>query len=192
MQTRFVAYGSRPAAAFRCFRAVESCGTLGPATGVLICGGWDCKKLTHQRLHPGRHCWQTVFQIISDSRPVLWVPEDSLETHHDAVSIGREQVLQPVQGLHDTHGGAARPVETAGRRLLERNRLIAKLDRAEAVIGRHGHTGGNRRRKAKIVCCRYSIHDEAGLISSGDRIDHCARVRRSGSAGEFVEAGHIV
>ena len=150
------------------------------------------EKSAHERLDPGRHGRQTVFQIIPDSRTVTWVVENSVETRHVPIPIGWKQVLYPIQRLHNTHGRAARPIKPAWSCLLESDGLAAQLNGAETIVGKHRYVGGYRCCQAKVVCCRQSIHDEASLIPSSNCINHSARVRHRGSLCELVETGLVV
>ena len=97
-----------------------------------------------------------------------------------------------MQGLYNTHCRAPCPVKTTGSSLSERNHLVAKFDRSEAIVRKDHHTSGNCRGEAEIVSCRQSILDEAGLIAPRNSVDHGASIRCGGSPRKFVEARCVV
>ena len=65
---------------------------------------------------------------------MIGVFEDRDEALVEASVVGRKHVAQPMECLHEAHGGTACPVETAGRGGLEIEGEVAEGNGPQATI----------------------------------------------------------
>ena len=108
------------------------------------------------------------------------------------VAVARQCVLEPVQGLHDPHGGPTGPVEAAGRGLFELDEQLVQLDRAAARIGMDRDPCGDGVGQAKVVGGGHAVHEQAQLVAPGNGIDNGAVVRRGRLLSEQVDCGQVI
>src|SRR5690349_15039230 len=80
------------------------------------CRSWlhvEPRHLTYEALHPRGHRAEPLDEILMNRVAVHRIREDLAQSAEDAGAVGCERVLEPAQGLHDSHCRAARPVEAA-------------------------------------------------------------------------------
>jgi len=76
-----------------------------------------------------------------------------------------------MERLHDAHGLASRPIETAGRRGLEVDFLSAEFDRLQPSVNQHFNPRRHCRGQAKVVGRGHAVDNEARLVATGDGTD---------------------
>ena len=76
-------------------------------------------------------------EIVLDSVPVVRVLKDLDQPIVDASVVGGKHISDPMERLHEAHCGPARPVKTAGRRVLKIDSQVAEADGSQPSIGKH-------------------------------------------------------
>ena len=96
---------------------------------------------------------------------------------NDAIAVGGQRVLEPLEGLHDPHGRAAGPVQFARRRLLERDGQVVQVNRASTRVGMDHHASWHRGGEPQVVRRGHAIDDHAQLVAPPKCVDDLAIVR---------------
>lgn len=152
----------------------------------------EARQSAQQLPHPCGQHREALDQILPDGRPVHGLSKDFVEPLQDAIPVGAQRVLEPVQRLHHPHGGPPGPIEAAGRRLLELDDEVVELDRTPPRIGVDGHTRRHGVGHAQIVRGGHAIDQHAQLIPARDGIEHGAVVGRRGPFGQAVDHRPVV
>src|ERR1035441_3868139 len=106
--------------------------------------------------------------------------------------VRRKHVTQPMERLHETHGGATRPIKAAGRGGLEVEGQVAEGDGPQAAICEHADTRRNGVGEPEVVGGGEAIDHHPDLALLGQRVDHVARVGIGGLSGEPVVLGYVI
>ncbi len=150
------------------------------------------EKFAEDRLHPDREGMKSVAQVAADRVAVLLVIENGGETGEDAIAVGHEHILEPVERLHDAHRRPTGPVQPARRGLLERDPLVAEADWTQPRVGERSDAGRDRGGQAEVVCGSQPVDDQADLVAPGDGIDDCSGIGSVWLAGEVADTRLIV
>lgn len=103
-----------------------------------------------------------------------------------------ENVLEPVQGLDNSHGRPVRPIEAARCGRLEVDFLLAQLDRFQAGVDQHFDPCRNGVCQPQVVRGSHPVQDEPGLVTPGDRANNGPIIRHSRTVREPVGRRSIV
>ena len=120
---------------------------------------------------------------------MIGVSEDRDKALAEASVIGRKHVAQPIERLHEAHGGTARPVKTAGRGGLEVEGEVAEGDGPQTAIGEHADVRRNGIGESEVIGGGEAIDHHPDLALPGQRVDHVAWVGIGGLSGERVVLG---
>jgi len=118
--------------------------------------------------------------------------ENGNKTLVEASVVGREHIAQPMERLHEAHGGTARPVEAAGRGGLKVKGEIAEGDGPQAAIGEYADARGNGVGESKVVGGGEAVNHHPNLTLPGQRVNHVARVGVGWLPREPVVLGGVV
>jgi hypothetical protein len=77
---------------------------------------------------------------------MIGVSEDGDKALVEASVVRRKRVTQPMERLHETHGGAARPIEAAGRGGWEIKGEVAEGNGPQTTIGLERRCAPGQRR----------------------------------------------
>ncbi len=123
---------------------------------------------------------------------MIGVSEDGDKALAEASVVGRKHVAQPMERLHETHGGATRPIKAAGRGGLEVEGQVAEGDGPQAAVGEHADVRRNGVGESEVVGGGEPVDHHPNLALPGQRVDHVARVGIGGLSGEPVVLGYVV
>lgn len=123
---------------------------------------------------------------------MVGVFEDGNKALAETSVVGRKHIAQPMERLHEAHGGTARPVEAAGCGGLKVESQVAERDGLQAAIGEHADTRRNGIGESKIVGGGEAIDHHPHLTLTGQRVDHVARVGVGVLSGEPIVLGGVV
>ena len=121
-----------------------------------------------------------------------WICQQVGQSAEDTGAIRNERVFQPMEGLHDTHGGTPCPEEATGRRLLELDAQVVELNGAATGIGMENDASRYGISQPKIVGCGHAVDQQSELIPASDGLHHGAVVGTGGPLGQAVELGPII
>jgi hypothetical protein len=91
------------------------------------------------------------------------VCEDRAQALQDLSVVRVQQVPQPVQRLHNSHGRAPRPVHALRRNGLKDDSLFPHLDRPQPCVRENRHARRHGRRETAIICGGQAVDDDATL-----------------------------
>ena len=100
-----------------------------------------------------------------------------------------KHVAQPMERLHETHGGTARPIKAAGRGGLEVEGQVAEGDGPQAAIGEHLDACRDGIGESEVIGGGEAIDHHPDFAFPGQRVDHVARIGIGGLSGEPVVLG---
>jgi hypothetical protein len=123
---------------------------------------------------------------------MIRVFEDGDKAFAEASVIRWKHVTQPMQSLHETHGGTAGPVEAAGSGGPEVQSEVAEGDRPQASISEDTDARRNCVGESKVVGGSEAIDYDPNFTLAGQRVDHVARVWIGRLSGESVGLGDVV
>ena len=130
------------------------------------------QKIIYQLTHPLGQCVQPDLKVIADYGAVDRIIEDAFQSSQKRVLARRQHVAEPVHGLHESHGGPARPVQTTWSRKLKVDRHVTEPDWPDTGIGMDGHAGRDCVRQSELVGSRNTVHEQSSFVSAGHRIDN--------------------
>src|SRR5258707_4555071 len=110
----------------------------------------------------------------------------------EASVVGRKHVAQPVERLHEAHGGTARPIEAAGRGGLKVEGQVAGGDGPQAAIGEYADTRWNGVGESKIVGGGEAIDHHPNFALAGQRVDYVTRVGVGELSGKPIILGSVI
>ncbi len=123
---------------------------------------------------------------------MIGVSENGDKALAEASVVRRKHVAQPVERLHEAHGGTARPIEAAGRGGLKVEGQVAEGDGPQAAIGEYADTRWNGVGESKIVGGGEAIDHHPNFALAGQRVDYVARVWVGGLSGKPIVLGSVI
>jgi hypothetical protein len=110
----------------------------------------------------------------------------------EASVVGRKHVTQPMERLHEAHGGDARPIKAARRYGLEFEGQVAESDWPQAAIGKQTDARRNGVGESEVISGGEAIDHHPDFALAGQRVDHIARVGIGGLSCKPIVVGGVV
>jgi hypothetical protein len=129
------------------------------------------QQIADQSLHPAWEHSEPGAQVAAESSAVLIVGQQRRELGHDSVAVAGQRVLEPMERLHDSHGGTPRPVQPAGRGLLELDDQVVQPDRSASRVCVNDDACWYRGGQAEIVGGGHPVDERAYLVPPPNRVD---------------------
>ena len=123
---------------------------------------------------------------------MIGVFKDGDEALVEASVVGRKHVAQPMERLHEAHGGTACPVEAAGSGGLEVEGEVAEGDGPQASISEDTDARRNCVGESEVVGGGEAIDHDPNFALAGQRVDHVARVWIGRLSSKAVISGDVV
>ena len=100
--------------------------------------------------------------------------------------------FQRIQGLHNSHGGTPRPIESTGCGEFKVDGQIVELDGTATGVRVNNDAGRHSIGQTEIVGGGHTIDQQAQLITAGDGPHHGTVVRGGGSLRQLIEYRLII
>jgi hypothetical protein len=97
-----------------------------------------------------------------------------------------------MERLHESDGGAASPIETAGRSMVKVEGQIAKLDRPQPHVGEDLDASGNGIGQSQVIRGGDAINKDAHFALPGQRIDHIVRIGGGWLSGKAIDGANVI
>src|SRR5262249_46121633 len=152
-------------------------------SGSRCVSGFACRSSavlndgTNDLLHPDGERVNASAEVVTYRRATIRIANDRGQPLQNRRRIRLQEILEPVEGLHDSHRWVTGPVEPARRNRFELNLLITKLNRPQASIGEDRHASGHGGCETEIIGCRETVHHDARLVPAHDGVDYSLLIR---------------
>lgn len=123
---------------------------------------------------------------------MVGIAKDGDKASPQSPVVRGKHVAQPMERLHEAHGGAACPIQAAGCGVMKVDGQIAELDGPQPSVSEDLDTSGNCIGQSQVVGGGDAVNENAHFALSGQRIDHILRIGRGWLSGKAVDGGNVI